>query len=425
VFYFEELLRTALNGIDNANVTSAVLGVAETILLLSFLYSAYEAFAAGGDVRMLATSGIRYLILGLVFANYASAFRDVDSMFNSVADFIYNSTGVGDLFSNWMGQIAQYWDANGISSLWNLVTGSITGLVSLLLILGAFVIFPVSYLIFTVCYAMYGAVLYVTGPFVLALLPSRGLGQLSRTYVVNLMVFHAWGLIYAIIQVLMSAVNLSSIDAVLNANGVLHSFVGSSQMMLLALTASLFSLSIALIPFIASRIVRGDVGSTMMTLARTVTSTAGNTASMVAMSFAGANAGAASAAAQTSGGSAPPSSSLPPTMAPSAASPFASTPPSGIGANSVSALADVPMSPRAPSSPGQADGTSPTPSSAISGNGGFEPNSGGSAQGTQSAPVSQPHGKPRISSGLNVAQTVAWETGYAVGKAFSPKGHRA
>jgi len=426
VFYFEQLLQTALNGIDNAKVTSAVLGVAGTILLLSFLYSAYEAFAAGGDVRMLATSGIRYLILGLVFANYASAFRDVNGMFNSVADFVYKSTGVGDLFSNWMGQLAQYWNTNGMSSLWNLVTGSITGVISLLLILGAFVIFPISYLIFTVCYALYGSVLYVTGPFVLALLPARGLGQLSRTYLVNLMVFQAWGLIYAIIQVLMSAVNLSSIDAVLNANGVLNSFVGSSEMILLALTASLFSLSIALIPFIASRIVRGDVGSTMMTLARTAAVTVGGATSMAAASFAGASAGAGAASAQTSGGSAPPPPSLSPAIASPAASPFTSAPPSGTATSAASALAGIPMSPSAPSSPGQAaDGPASAPSSAMSGNRSMQERGGAPAQPTQAAPVSQTRNNPGIYRGFNVAHAVAWHTGYAVGKAFSPRGHRA
>jgi hypothetical protein len=303
VFYFEQLFQTALNGIDGANVTGAVLGVAGTILLLSFLYSAYQAFAAGGDVRLLATSGIKYLILGLVFANYGAVFRDVNGMFNSVADFIYNSTGVGDLFANWMNQLAQYWQANGNTSLWNLVTGLASGVISLLLILSAFVLFPVCYLVFTVFYAMYGSVLYVTCPFVLALLPTRGLGQLSRTYLVNLMTFQAWGLIYAVIQVLMSAVNLSSIDAVLNANGVLNSFVGSSQMMLLALTASLFSLSIALNPWIASRIVRGDVGSTMMTLVSAMATTASAVAGLAAASFIGAGEGAA--ASQAAGGAAP------------------------------------------------------------------------------------------------------------------------
>jgi len=259
MFYFEQLLQTALNGIDSANVTTAVLGIASTILLLSFLYSAYQAFASGGDVRMLGISGIKYLILGLIFANYGGVFRDVNGMFNAVANFIYHSTGVGDLFANWMSQLAQYWQTNGNTSLWNLVTGLASGVISLVLILTAFVVFPVCYLIFTFFYALYGSVLYVTGPFVLALLPARGLGQLSRVYLVNLMTFQAWGIIYAILQVLMSAVNLSSINAVLGANGVLNSFVGSSQMILLALTAGIFSFAIALIPFLASRIVRGDV----------------------------------------------------------------------------------------------------------------------------------------------------------------------
>lgn len=304
MFYFQQLLQTALNGIDAANVTAAVLGIAGTILLLSFLYSAYQAFASGGDIRMLAISGIKYLILGLVFANYGAVFRDVNGMFNSVANFIYNSTGVGDLFANWMNQLAQYWQTNGSTSLWNLVTGLASGVISLLLILCAFVLFPVCYLIFTVFYAMYGSVLYVTGPFVLALLPAPGLGQLSRTYLVNLMTFQAWGLIYAILQVLMSAVNLSSINAVLNANGVLNSFVGSSQMILLALTASIFSLSIALIPFIASRIVRGDVGGTMMTVVRTITTATSAVASLAASSFSGMGGGALACQA-TGGGAAP------------------------------------------------------------------------------------------------------------------------
>ena len=69
MFYFQQLLQTALNGIDGANVTSAVLGVAGLILLLSFLYSAYQAFSSGGDVRLLAFSGVKYLILWLLFSN--------------------------------------------------------------------------------------------------------------------------------------------------------------------------------------------------------------------------------------------------------------------------------------------------------------------------------------------------------------------
>jgi len=420
VFYFEQLLQTALNGIDSANVTAAVLGVAGTILLLSFLYSAYQAFASGGDVRMLAISGIKYLILGLVFANYGAVFRDVNGMFNSVANFIYSSTGVGDLFANWMSQLAQYWQANGNTSLWNLVTGLASGVISLVLILSAFVIFPVCYLIFTFFYAMYGSVLYVTGPFVLALLPARGLGQLSRTYLVNLMTFQAWGIIYAILQVLMSAVNLSSINAVLGANGVLNSFVGSSQMVLLALTASIFSFSIVLIPFISSRIVRGDVGSTMMTMVSAMTTAASAVAGLAAASFIGVGEGVL--ASQAAGGGAAASSHPPP------------PPPSGPGAASSSA------SPAAGASvsPGGSDGTaaiastsmSPTPPSDSVMNGASASSaSGGTSDASPSptAPASPPppsaspwrsSGRAGQYRGFNVPHAAAWYVGYSLGSAY-------
>lgn len=418
MFYFEQLFQTALNGIDGANVTGAVLGVAGTILLLSFLYSAYQAFAAGGDVRMLAASGVKYLILGLVFANYGTVFRDVNAMFNSVADFIYNSTGVGDLFANWMNELAQYWQANGNASLWNLVTGLASGVISLLLILSALVIFPICYLIFTIFYAMYGSVLYVTGPFVLALLPARGLGQLSRTYLVNLMTFQAWGLIYAVVQVLMSAVNLSSINAVLNANGVLNGFVGSSQMMLLALTATLFSLSIALIPFIASRIVRGDVGSTMMTLVGAVTTTAGTMASLAAASFVGASEGLSAAQAGAAAAPSPPPAQR--AGASPGGTPLAPAPPSGAVSASIGAAGATTASSIAPPPP-------QIPSGAQSGStaAGSETDGPGPTivAGWPASPVAprpaQPRNGPGRYRGFSLVHAAAWQAGYAFGKTFS------
>ena len=119
--------------------------MAGTILVLSFLYSAYEAFAAGGDVRMTGElQGSKYLVLGLVFANYGADFSQT-SMGCSIRlpDFIYNSTGVGDVFANVdEPACAQYWQANGSTSLWGFVTGLASGVISLLLILSAFVIFP-------------------------------------------------------------------------------------------------------------------------------------------------------------------------------------------------------------------------------------------------------------------------------------------
>lgn len=405
MFYFQQLFQTAMNGIDSSNVTSAVLGVAGSILLLSFLYSAYEAFAAGGDVRMLGIAGIKYLIIGLAFANYGTVFRDVNQMFNSVANFIFNSSG-GDVFSDWLNQLAQYWQTNGNTSLWNLVTGTASGIISLILIGLAFVIFPFSYLIFTVFYAMYGSVLYVTGPFVLALLPSRGLGQLSRAYLVNLLTFQAWGLIYAIIQVLMSAVNLSSINSVLNANGVLNSFVGSSQMMLLALTACLFSLSIALIPFIASRIVRGDVGGTMIAMVGAVT-LAGRTVTAAAVGASqGIAAGQAAAGGAASAGSA---ASAAPALGSSMPPPTMSSGTSGTGL----------AAPLAASSTAPFAGVGSDGAPAVGSSVGDTSSASSAGVPTSAAPVfSQPKSRPGVYRGYNIAHAVAWHAGYSIGKAL-------
>ena len=296
MFYFEQLFQTALNGIDGTGIMPAVLQIAGTILILSLLYAVYQAFTSGGDVRLLAVAGAKYLILGLIFLQYGTVFRGINTMFNSVADFIYSQSGIGDVIGTWLNQLGNYVTTNGFSSFWGLVTGSIVGFLTVILILVGLIILPISYTLFTLFYAMYGSVLYVVGPFVLALLPARGIGQLARTYAVNLMIFQAWGLIYAIMQVLMTAINLDSMNNVLSANGILNGFVGSTQMILLGVISILFSVSIALIPLIASRLVRGDVGSAVM-----ATMSAAYTASQVAAAAAvaaigGGQAGVAAAA---------------------------------------------------------------------------------------------------------------------------------
>ena len=279
-FYFEKLLQTALNGIDQ-NVTGPVLQIAGVILILSLLYAVYEAYSNGGDVRALGVAGIKYLVLGLVFLNYQSGFRSVNGMFNSVADFIYNTNGIGDVIQSWLNSVSAYIGQQGSSSFWTLVTGALSGLLDVLLILVGLIILPVSYTLFTLAYAMYGSILYLVGPFVLALWPSRVMGQLSRTYFVNLMIFQSWGLLYAILQVLITALQMNSVNSVLNGNGVLNAFVGSSQMVLLGAVSLLFSIAIILIPFIASRLVRGDVGGTVFALLSAMGFYAGGTAKLL------------------------------------------------------------------------------------------------------------------------------------------------
>ena len=124
-FYFEQLLQTGLNGIDQQGITAAVLQIAEVILILSLLWSVYEAYSNGGDVRLLGVAAVKYLVLGLVFLNYPSAFRAMNTMFNGVADGVYNLSGGVDVIKAWGNSLSQAWNSNPnwFSSLWNLVTG--------------------------------------------------------------------------------------------------------------------------------------------------------------------------------------------------------------------------------------------------------------------------------------------------------------
>jgi hypothetical protein len=265
-FYFEQLLQSGLNGIDRQGITAAVLQIAGVILILSLLWAFYEAYASGGDVRLLGVAAIKYLVLGLVFLNYQSAFREVNGMFNDMADGIYNLSGGIDVIKAWGNSLSQAWrtDPNWFSSLWNLVTGGVSAVVAGLITLIGYLILPFTYTLFTLFYALYGSILYVVGPFVLALIPSRGLGQLGRTYFMNMMIFQCWGLLYAILQALMTAIQIT--DPMQFNGSWLQAFVGSSQMIVMSVASVLLAIMVALIPFIASRIVRGDIGSTLMTV---------------------------------------------------------------------------------------------------------------------------------------------------------------
>jgi len=249
-------------------------------------------------------AAVKYLVLGLVFLNYQSAFRAVNGMFNSVADGIYTLSGGLDAVQSWLNSLSQAWNSNPnwFSSLWNLVTGGVSSIVAGLITLIGYLILPFTYTLFTLFYALYGSILYVVGPFVLALMPSRGLGQLGRTYFVNMMVFQCWGLLYAIFQALMSALQITN---PMQFNGsFLQAFVGSSQMIVMSVACVLLSIMVALIPFIASRIVRGDIGSTLMTVISGAM-TAGAVASGLA--FSGGSGLAAGRAAPSGGPPSPPS----------------------------------------------------------------------------------------------------------------------
>jgi hypothetical protein len=310
-FYFEQLFRDALTGINGTTVLPTIVQVATAILVATLLFNVYEAFVRGGDVRTLGVGAVKYLVLGLVLMNYSSVFLGVNTMFNQVAESISRAGPGGlDVFNRFADDLANEVSSNPDvgQSLWGLVTGSIAGALSIEMLLLAFVVYAVAYAIFCVFYAFYGSVLYVCGPLVLALYPAMSTTSLARTYLTNLIIFHAWGVIYAILGCLLWAIHLGTVSQVLARKDAAGFFAGLGDALLLGLASILLALCVALIPFIARRLVQGDVGSTLFAVvgAAMTAATAGATVAMnglAALGGSGGGGGGGSSAA-TAGGSA-------------------------------------------------------------------------------------------------------------------------
>src|ERR1700722_17195115 len=296
MFYFQSTLQQVYNGITGSAVIPAVQQVSNAVLLLAALFAVYEAYAKGGDARALALAGVRYLFMGLLISQYPNVFINVNNAFANLAQMI----APNDVWTNFRDQVQNYLSTNpGNGAWWNWVVGGVAGTFSLILQAIAVIVFPISYAIFSFFYSMYGAVLYVIGPLVLALYPALGVSQLAKTFMVNLLVWNAWGIIYAIISQLLTIMSANSLANIFTAQNIGGAFQGASQMLLISLASILLSIMILLIPFLAKRIVSGDVGSTMFAVA----GVAAASVQAAMAGWAGVQSGISSATSEGGGGS--------------------------------------------------------------------------------------------------------------------------
>ncbi len=395
MFYFEHLLNTALAAIDGTRVIPTITNMAFAILLIGFLVGLYQAALRGGDLQALAITAIKYLVVAMILSNWTTVFRDVNGSFTSVADFVSNSSGAGDMFMNWMTQLQQQATTNPNLTFWDMITGDISGTITVGLLLIAYIVYALAIIIFCFFYTLYGTVLYVTGPLVLALIPVSGIGQLGKTYAINLMIWNAWGILYSVFGALITAIHFNQVNNVLG-NGFLGFLQGVPDSAMLGLVSIFYALAIAMVPFIAKGIISGDVGSTAFALVRAAATAAGAALAAVGGFAAGAGAGAAAtpaaAGASAGGGSstmAMSSSMPPPTPATSMAGFLQSGMSSAMSSNS---------SPVTPVVSGTMNGSS------------------GNQSGTRQAAVSEAK-SGYIYSPRSVTQAVTFNIARAVGRA--------
>jgi len=395
VFYFEHLLNTALAAIDGTRVIPTITNIAFAILLIGFLVGLYQAALRGGDLQALAVTAIKYLVVAMILSNWTTVFRDVNGSFTAVADFVSNSSGAGDMFINWMTQLQQQATTNPNLTFWDMITGDISGTITVGLLLIAYIVYALAIIIFCFFYTLYGTVLYVTGPLVLALIPVSGIGQLGKTYAINLMIWNAWGILYSVFGALITAIHFNQVNNVLG-NGFLGFLQGVPDSAMLGLVSIFYALAIAMVPFIAKGIISGDVGSTAFALVRAAATAAGAALAAVGGFAAGAGAGAAATPA-ASGGSAGGGSS---TMAMSSSMP-PPTPATSMAGFLQSGLSSAMNSNSSPVAPAVSEATN---------------RSSGNESGSHSASVS-PARSGDIYSPRSVTQAVTFNIARALGRA--------
>ncbi len=297
---FERFLTQAVSGIDSTGITSGMQNVAYVVLLVGFLWQVYQSAMHGGDVRGLGTSLIKYIATAVVVMNYGAVFTTINQSFVNAGNWVSNASGALNLLDNWKIDLQTQFNQAGSQKLWGLITADIPGLLDGLLIIVAYLLYPIVIVIFGFFYIFYGSILYIFGPIVIALMPLGGANRIAKAYAENVFIWNAWPILYGGFGALLSAIQMGQIGQMLNQNDFLGGLGNLEGSILIGIVSIVYSLAIAIIPFIAKRIVSGDVGSTAAAMVATAVTalTAG------AAAVEGAAAGVAAAGAGSSGGAA-------------------------------------------------------------------------------------------------------------------------
>ena len=291
---FERFLTQAVAGIDSTSITSGMQTVAYVVLLVGFLWQVYQSALHGGDVRGLGTNLIKYIVTAVVIMNYGAVFTTINQGFVNAGNWISNASG-GNVLDNWRNDIYNQFSQNGFQNLWGLITGAVAGIIDGILIIVAYILYPVVVVVFGFFYIFYGSILYIFGPIVIALLPLGGANRIAKSYIENVFIWNSWPVLYGGFGALLSAVQMGQVGQMLSQNNFLGGLGNLEGAFLIGIASIIYSLAIAVIPFIAKRIVSGDVGATAVALV-------GAAATVVTAGIAAGEGAAAGIAAAGTGG---------------------------------------------------------------------------------------------------------------------------
>jgi hypothetical protein len=263
IFQFQAMLVAVVNAISGS-VLSTEKTVAYVLMTICLVLGIYEAYSRGGDIHSLAGAFLKYVVAAFVIGYWTDFFSDAFTGFNQLASAIDNSFGAGDLLKDWTAQIQNLFNLNGYQNIFKSIPWTPSALLTLFEIALAYIVYPIATQIFALIYTFWGSCLFAMGPFVIALAPSSLVNSLTKYYVLNLGIWNAWTVIYAVFGTLIRAIHANDVNEIVNGNLSSYGFGTAAfagmdgGIEMIGLISIIYAICILLIPMVAAFILRGQ-----------------------------------------------------------------------------------------------------------------------------------------------------------------------
>jgi hypothetical protein len=258
-FFFTTAWTTS-QGVLNG-LLGPIQAIASAILVVTLLMGVYESFLAGGSLRQLAVTLVKFGVAAALIAQWGTFIGDVVQVGTTLASSFLN--GNADMLSQWLTDLQNTMTSTNLTTLLTSGLSNLAmGLVMLSIIILSTVLFISCMKILTICFVFWGGVLFCVGPFMVALAPSGLVSSHARSYFRSLAEWALWPSLYAMFVMLMNAAGMASVQAVLGQASIITpgsgADPGTNNAVTLALTSLLYGVCIILIPFIAHYVVGGS-----------------------------------------------------------------------------------------------------------------------------------------------------------------------
>jgi len=294
MFFYDSFFNQALTALGGTALTS-VQAVSYMILAITFLLSVYEAFARGGDTRQLMIGFLKYVVAAVAIQNWSAVFNDIHTGAESIAWAITSH----DYVSLWQTNYATFLQNNTTATaagilafLANFVSDSTRIIVALL--------FGVAVILFDFIYAIWGCVLFILAPLLIATMPSISLAGFGKKFLTGLAEWCMWPILYAVFAAMAFGMNSADVTAIANSKNYADIVAGTSNMYLISTMSLVVGLCLLFIPFLAHFLLGASFDGAAATFVAMAKMGGGNIA---AFANGGGTAGGSGGTAGGSGGS--------------------------------------------------------------------------------------------------------------------------